>query len=61
MLLDRVRSEMRVLTGCGMHILVHAIACCVDSLVAFSLRAQLPAHHAKYCCSVVVLFFLPRE
>ena len=46
---------MRVLTGCGMHIMVHA--CCVDSSVAFSLRAQLAAHHAKYCCSVVVLFF----
>ena len=46
---------MRVLTGCGMHILVHA--CCVDSSVAFSLRAQLAAHHAKYFCSVVVLFF----
>ena len=48
-------SEMRVLTGCGMHILVHA--CCVDSSVAFSLRAQLAAYHEKYCCSVVVLFF----
>ena len=46
---------MRVLTRCGMHILVHA--CCVDSSVAFSLRAQLVAHHAKYCCSVVVFFF----
>ena len=46
---------MCVLTGCGMHILVHA--CCVDSSVAFSLRAQLAAHHAKYCCSVVVLLF----
>ena len=46
---------MRVLTGCGMHTLVHA--CCVDSSVAFSLRAQLAAHHAKYCCFVVVLFF----
>ena len=46
---------MRVLTGCGMHTLVHA--CCVDSSVAFSLRAQLAAHHAKYCCFVMVLFF----
>ena len=49
------RCGMRVLTRCGMHILVHV--CCVDSSVAFSLRAQLAAYHAKYCCSVVVLFF----